>query len=128
MNKSSLTILLFFVLLFGERVNYWNLGISINDESTIIVQKKVDLDDFCVAPVPYQKKLNSKNPTYTLKTNYIMEPTFINSKEENHSQKNNNQNIKDLILNGEYFKSLDNGINKGTPERLKNCFYACGIT
>ena len=31
------------------------------------------------------------------------------------------------ILNGEYFKSLDNGINKGTPERLKNCFYACGI-
>ena len=44
MNKISITTLFFSVLLFGERVNYWNLGISINDESTIIVQKKVDLN------------------------------------------------------------------------------------
>ena len=31
------------------------------------------------------------------------------------------------ILSGEFFKSLDNGINKGTDERLKNCFYSCGV-
>lgn len=40
---------------------------------------------------------------------------------------NLNKTSLEDILNGDFFKSLDNGINKGTPERLKNCFYACGI-
>jgi len=31
------------------------------------------------------------------------------------------------ILNGEYFKLLDKGINLGTTDRLKNCFYTCGV-
>ena len=39
---------------------------------------------------------------------------------------NLNKTSLENILNGEYFKSLDNGINKGTSERLRNCFYACG--
>ena len=105
MNKIRITTLFFSVFLFGERVNYWNLGISINDESTIIVQKKVDLNNFYAEPVTYKKKLNSKNPIYTLKTNYIIEPTFIDGKEENFDYEIENQNIKDLILNEEYFKA-----------------------
>lgn len=97
--------LLFFVFLFGERINYWNLGISINDESTIIVQKKVDLNNFYADPASYQKKTNSSNPIYTLKTNYIMEPTFINGKEENNYYEIEEQNIKNLILNQQYFEA-----------------------
>lgn len=31
------------------------------------------------------------------------------------------------ILNGEYFKKLDKGINQGSQDRLKNCFYTCGV-
>ena len=31
------------------------------------------------------------------------------------------------ILNGEYFKLLDEGINQGSPARLKNCFYTCRV-
>lgn len=31
------------------------------------------------------------------------------------------------ILNGEFFKKLDNGINNGSKDRLKNCFYTCGV-
>ena len=97
--------LLFFVFLFGERINYWNLGISINDESTIIVQKKVDLNNFYANPASYQKKTNAPNPIYTLKTNYVMEPTFINGKEEKNYYETGEQNIKDLILNQQYFEA-----------------------
>lgn len=40
-----------------------------------------------------------------------------------------NINHTDLvdILEGEYFKLLDEGINQGTSARLKNCFYTCGV-
>ena len=40
-----------------------------------------------------------------------------------------NINHTDLvdILDGEYFKLLDNGINQGSEDRLKNCFYTCGV-
>ena len=31
------------------------------------------------------------------------------------------------ILKGEFFKSLDTGINNGSAERLQNCFYTCGV-
>jgi len=31
------------------------------------------------------------------------------------------------ILNGEFFKKLDNGINNGSKDRLKNCFYTCSV-
>lgn len=31
------------------------------------------------------------------------------------------------ILNGEFFKRLDNGINNGSKDRLKNCFYTCRV-
>lgn len=39
---------------------------------------------------------------------------------------NLNKTSLEDILNGEYFKSLDKGI-AGGPERLKNCFYTCGV-
>ena len=105
MNKIYFATLIFSIFLFAGRVNYWNLGISINDESRIVVQKKVDLNNFYAAPIAYKKKLNSNNPTYTFKTNYIMKPTFIDSKKENQHYETNNQNIKELILNGEYFEA-----------------------
>lgn len=40
-----------------------------------------------------------------------------------------NLNHTDLasILNGEYFRRLDKGINQGSDDRLKNCFYTCGV-
>lgn len=38
----------------------------------------------------------------------------------------NHTNLLD-ILNGDYFKKLDLGINQGTSDRLKNCFYTCGV-
>lgn len=40
-----------------------------------------------------------------------------------------NINHTDLvdILEGEYFRSLDKGINYGSPDRLKNCFYTCRV-
>jgi len=31
------------------------------------------------------------------------------------------------ILNGGFFKKLDNGINNGSKDRLKNCFYTCSV-
>ena len=40
-----------------------------------------------------------------------------------------NLNHTDLvdILNGDYFKRLDDGINKGSKDRLYRCFYTCGV-
>jgi len=38
----------------------------------------------------------------------------------------NHTNLAD-ILNGEYFKLLDEGINQGSSARLKNCFYTCRV-
>ena len=40
-----------------------------------------------------------------------------------------NINYTDLldILEGEYFQLLDKGINYGSSDRLKNCFYTCGV-
>lgn len=38
----------------------------------------------------------------------------------------NNTDLVD-ILNGEFFKLLDKGINQGSEDRLKNCFYTCGV-
>jgi MoaA/NifB/PqqE/SkfB family radical SAM enzyme len=40
-----------------------------------------------------------------------------------------NINYTDLvdILNGEFFKRLDEGINKGTKDRLMNCLHTCGV-
>jgi MoaA/NifB/PqqE/SkfB family radical SAM enzyme len=49
--------------------------------------------------------------------NLIKDPKSVNI---------NHTNLED-ILNGEYFKLLDKGINLGTADRLKNCFYTCGV-
>lgn len=38
----------------------------------------------------------------------------------------NHTNLVD-ILNGDFFKRLDKGINLGSSDRLKNCFYTCGV-
>jgi MoaA/NifB/PqqE/SkfB family radical SAM enzyme len=40
-----------------------------------------------------------------------------------------NINHTDLvdILQGEFFRLLDKGINQGSKDRLKNCFYTCGV-
>ena len=31
------------------------------------------------------------------------------------------------IIQGDFFRKLDRGINQGTVDRLKNCFYTCGV-
>jgi len=38
----------------------------------------------------------------------------------------NHNNLVD-ILNGDFFRRLDTGINKGSKDRLKNCFYTCAL-
>ena len=38
----------------------------------------------------------------------------------------NHNNLVD-ILNGDFFRRLDTGINKGSEDRLKNCFYTCAL-
>ena len=49
--------------------------------------------------------------------NLIKDPKSVNI---------NYTNLAD-ILNGEYFKLLDQGINQGSRARLKNCFYTCKV-
>lgn len=49
--------------------------------------------------------------------NIISDPKSVNL---------NHTNLVD-ILNGEYFRRLDKGINLGSKDRLKNCFYTCGV-
>jgi len=49
--------------------------------------------------------------------NIISDPKSVNL---------NHTNLVD-ILNGEFFRRLDKGINAGSADRLKNCFYSCGV-
>ena len=74
MNNYSLYFVIFFSLLVSERVNYWNLGISINKNSQVVVQKPVNLDNIKIE----LKELSSPdgdlsgNTFYTLKTNTLI--------------------------------------------------------
>ena len=38
----------------------------------------------------------------------------------------NHTNLVD-ILQGDFFRRLDEGINQGTSDRLMNCFHTCGV-
>ena len=103
MNKTGLFLII--SMLFAERVNYWNLGISINRTSQRTVQKTIDINNFFAETATYQKTPNKFNESiYTLETNYLIEPTsfFI---DKNIETKDANDSVKNLILNEEYFEA-----------------------
>jgi len=92
-------------MLVSERVNYWNLGISINRTGQRTVQKTIDIDNFFAETATYKKTPNKFNESvYTLETNYLIEPTafFV---DQNRGTKGANDNLKNLILNEEYFEA-----------------------
>ena len=115
MSSYSLYAAIFLSFLLSERVNYWNLGISINKDSQVIVQKSVNLNNIKIEvdDLPVLKGAPSHNTVFTLKTNTFIQPKSIsiNNDIDNYGEADN---IKALILNEEYFDaakqviSLDN--------------------
>ena len=106
MNSYSLFGVLFLSLIFSERVNYWNLGVSINKDSKIVVQREVDLNNIKTQSTELyaQNKNQLESTIYTLQTNTFIQPTSIFVNEETESD-NFSNNIKELILNEEYFNA-----------------------
>ena len=106
MNRHSFYGLFFLSLIFSERVNYWNLGISINKDSKIVVQRVVDLNNIKMEPTELyaQNSGQLENTIYTLQTNTFIPPTSIFVNEETETG-NLSNNIKELILNEEYFSA-----------------------
>ena len=104
MNNLIFNIILAACILHADRTIYWNLGVSINKERSKTIQQRIDLDNFLIEKAPFSKKTNSGNVAYTLKNNYIIEPT-ITSMENNYGLGNNKKTIKELIVNEEYFEA-----------------------
>ncbi len=110
MNK--IFVILIVTLIFSERVNYWNLGISINKETKRTVQKTIDINSYYADSAPYKKTKNTFNeePVFTLQTNYLVEPESI-SAEQPTDLFDLKQSIKTLIVNEEYFNAAKQIIN-----------------
>jgi len=122
MNKSALIACFLFCASYAERVTYWNLGISINQERQIMVQNRIDLDSFLVEQAPYSKRTNSGNLAYTLETNYMIEPKIFGDEEKPEFDNFADKNIKELIVNGEYFEAAKR-IVKLSEESINQEFY-----
>ena len=101
-------IFLIFLLvsfLAPNKTRYWNLGISIKENSSKrIIQKEISLNDIAVE----QSNFYTQNETiYTLNKNYIIEPEEqqnIFDLDQESTPLNNDLNIKALIMNNEYFE------------------------
>ncbi len=105
MNRSIFIVCFLLSWTYAERVTYWNLGVSINQERQITVQQRVDLDSFLIDKAPYSKRTNSGNLAYTLETSYMIEPTIFGYEERGISKERSTKNIKELIVNEEYFEA-----------------------
>ena len=106
MNKAFL-LLITFSLFFSSKTNYWNLGLSINNQSKRVIRKNVKINDIAVEESNILKSFHS-NTIYTLDKNYIIEPEKrTNNIEENIDQHSIEYfyNIKELIANDEYFEA-----------------------
>ncbi|MBI89571.1 MAG: hypothetical protein CMG60_05730 [Candidatus Marinimicrobia bacterium] len=121
MNKAAIAIFFLMSVIISERVNYWNLGISINKETHRTVQKTVDIDGFFAETAPYHKKQNqAKEPIFTLETNYLIQPTSIQLEGQSEEGREN-ENIKTLILNEEYFEAAKQIVSYG-PHQIQAAF------
>ena len=106
--KTMNNIFLIFLLvsfLAPNKTRYWNLGISIKENSSKrIIQKEISLNDIAVE----QSNFYTQNETiYTLNKNYIIEPEEqqnIFDLDQESTPLNNDLNIKALIMNNEYFE------------------------
>ena len=111
MNRLFILLCVFATFVYAERINYWNLGISINKDTQRTVQRAVDIDKFFADAAPYIKTSNNFNePIFTLETNYLIAPTAIYA-DNNLDNKKLNYKIKTLILNEEYFEAAKQIIN-----------------
>ena len=103
-------ILLLFLagsILFSNKINYWNLGISINNNSKRVIRKDINIDNIIIEESNVFQT-NKGNTIYTLDKNYIIEP----EKHQNILKENTIEygveyfyNIKSLIANNEYFEA-----------------------
>ena len=106
MNKAFL-LLITFSLFFSSKTNYWNLGLSINNQSKRVIRKNVKINDIAVEESNILKRFHGST-IYTLDKNYIIEPEKrTNNIEENIGQHGSEYfyNIKELIANDEYFEA-----------------------
>ena len=103
---------------------YQSTSVKVYDDEQFNMQKKIVCQVFS----------NGVHEIY-IRANGYVQPCCMLGDLDVHESKNlikdfdlvnlNKTSLED-ILNGEYFKSLDKGI-AGGPERLKNCFYTCGV-
>ena len=120
MNNYSLYFVLFFSLLVSERVNYWNLGISINKNSQVVVQKPVNLDNIKIElkELSNPEGNRSGNTVYTLKTNTFIQPKPVFINDDIDSAKGE-ENIKALILSEQYFDAAKQIISLNSESILE---------
>jgi len=109
----------------SQKVDYGIKSVQVYEEEQFNLQKKL----VC-------HMASNNNYEIYIRANGYVQPCCMLGDLDIHESKrlikdfdsvNLNKTSLEDILNGEFFKSLDNGINKGTDERLKNCFYACGV-
>ena len=109
----------------SQKVDYGKRSVRVYEEEKFNLQKKL----VC------HMASNNTYEIYIRANGYVQPCCMLGDIDVHESKKlikdfdlvNLNKTSLENILNGEYFKSLDNGINKGTSERLRNCFYACGV-
>ena len=133
MNK-NLFLLLTISIFFPNKTNYWNLGISINENNSKTIIKK----DMRINNIAIEKSnlFNNNQMIYTLNKNYIIEP----EKKENTSDFDTNyydseyfSDIKLLMANDQYFEAAkklilleDNNINS-IFENEKDYYYCSSM-
>jgi len=105
--NSFLSLLIISGVVLSEQTRYWSLGVATNIQpKKKIIQKEIDLNTFVVDLPNNKHKSQSAQNIYTLKTNYFIAPETIKNKESGfESNELKNINIKDLILEEEYFKA-----------------------
>ena len=105
--------------------NYWTTSVKSYSEQQFNFEKKI----IC-------QKASNNNYEIFIRANGDVQPCCMLGDLDVHECKKliqdpksvnlNHTNLED-ILSGEFFKLLDKGINQKSSDRLKNCFYTCGV-
>lgn len=125
-------------------VNSWSAGdynIEKPDQQKDNADRKTTVKTYDQEQFSFDKKIvcqmaSDSNYEVYIRANGDVQPCCMLGDLDVHESKNliddpksvnlNHTNLVD-ILNGEYFRKLDKGINFGSTDRLKNCFYTCGV-
>jgi len=103
----SLLILSF---LLPNKINYWNLGVSIQQDAPKkrIIKKEIPLNNITIEQNNFRKNSNEL-AIYTLNENYVIQPekkeTQFSLDSNNVNTNYNDLNIKSLMANEEYFEA-----------------------